>query len=96
MNIKLGKSGGLHRARTMVRMAEAAGIKLQIGGFLESRLAITASAHLAMISDSIAWCDFDEPLMHAEDPVRGGLVYGPGGVMTLPDGPGLGASLPFS
>ena len=96
VNIKLGKSGGLHRARTMVRMAEAAGIKLQIGGFLESRLAITASAHLAMISDSIAWCDFDEPLMHAEDPVRGGLVYGPGGVMTLPDGPGLGASLPFS
>lgn len=95
VNIKLGKTGGLHRARKMVRMAEAAGMKLQIGGFLESRLAMTASAHLALTSDCIAWCDFDPPLMQAGDPVRGGLAYGPGGVMTLPEGPGLGASIPF-
>jgi L-Ala-D/L-Glu epimerase len=93
-NIKLGKSGGLARGLKMVRLAEAAGMKVQIGGFLESRLAMTASAHLAMTSACVAWCDFDPPLMLAEDPVIGGVTYGSGGTLALPDTPGLGATLP--
>ena len=52
-NIKLGKSGGLFKALKIIHLAEAGGIKLQIGGFLESRLGFTASAHLCLCSNHI-------------------------------------------
>ena len=91
VNIKLGKSGGLHKAMKMIRIAEKSGLKVQIGGFVESRLGFTASAHLALSSDCISWCDFDTPLMLEEDPVIGGIKYGPGGSLEVPAGVGLGA-----
>ena len=37
-NIKLGKSAGIYKALTIVSLAEKADIKMQVGGFLESRL----------------------------------------------------------
>jgi o-succinylbenzoate synthase len=91
LNIKLGKSGGFYKALKMVKLAEKAGIKIQIGGFLESRLGFTAAAHLALTSDQIIYCDFDTPLMFVEDPVSGGISYSNRGVVTVPDAPGLGA-----
>ncbi len=90
INIKLSKSGGLYTAGKIV---EATDVPLQVGGFLESRLGFTAAAHFALSSDRIEFCDFDTPLMQAEDPVEGGIVYGPGGSVSVPDGPGLGARL---
>lgn len=90
-NIKLGKSGGIHEALLIIDVAEKYGIGIQLGGFLESRLAFTAAAHLAMVSDCIRYFDFDTPLMFSGDPVGGGIVYGPGGRIDLPSGPGLGA-----
>ncbi|MFH0760744.1 MAG: dipeptide epimerase [Bacteroidota bacterium] len=93
VNIKLGKSGGLYNALKMIRLAEKAGMKVQIGGFVESRLGFTASAHLALSSANVAWCDFDTPLMLEEDPVAGGIIYGPGGTVEVPDGIGLGARM---
>ena len=93
INIKLGKSGGIHTAMKMIRMAEQHGMKVQVGGFVESRLGFTASAHLALASDCVSWCDFDTPLMLEEDPVEGGIVYGFGGRVMVPDGVGLGAGL---
>jgi L-alanine-DL-glutamate epimerase-like enolase superfamily enzyme len=33
----------------------------------------------------------DTPLMFAEDPVVGGMVFGEGGSITVPEVPGLGA-----
>lgn len=92
-NIKLGKSAGFIKALKIVCLAEDNGIKLQIGGFLESRLGFTASAHLALVSDSIMYFDFDSPLMMEKDPVTGGIRYDHGGVISMPDGPGLGASV---
>lgn len=92
-NIKLGKSSGFHKAMKIVRLAEQAGIHMQVGGFLESRLGFTASAHLAYASDLIVHIDFDTPLMFTEDPVTGGISYEPGGIIRVPDQPGLGASL---
>jgi len=94
VNIKLGKSGGLFEALKMIRIAEASGMKVQIGGFVESRLGFTASAHLASVSSNVAWCDFDTPLMLEHDPVTGGIIYGRGGVVELPSGNGLGAVFP--
>jgi len=93
VNIKLGKSGGLYNAMKMIKLAEKAGMKVQIGGFVESRLGFTASAHLALASENVAWCDFDTPLMLEEDPVSGGITYGPRGIVEVPDRIGLGARL---
>ncbi len=90
-NIKLGKSGGFYKAVQIVERAAAAGIRLQIGGFMESRLGMTAAAHLALLSDAIIHCDFDTPLMFIADPVLGGIGYGAGGEIGVPDAPGLGA-----
>ncbi|MBK6831465.1 MAG: dipeptide epimerase [Flavobacteriales bacterium] len=90
-NIKLGKSGGLFKAKKIIALAERAGMEVQIGGFLESRLAWTAAAHLALISPAVCYCDMDTPLMFTADPVLGGISYGPGGTITLPNTHGLGA-----
>ena len=93
MNVKLGKSSGIFNALKIIKSAEVANTPIQIGGFLESRLAFTASAHLALSSDQIIYYDFDTPLMFMEDPVIGGIQYSSKGVITVPDEPGLGASM---
>jgi L-alanine-DL-glutamate epimerase-like enolase superfamily enzyme len=90
-NIKLGKSGGIYKAQKIISAAAAAGMHLQIGGFMESRIGMTAAAHLALTHPAIEHCDFDTPLMFTEDPVIGGIQYGPGGVIEVPEVPGLGA-----
>jgi L-Ala-D/L-Glu epimerase len=92
-NIKVGKTGGLKNAWKVVQLAEKANIICQLGAFMESRLGMTASAHLALCSPVIHYCDFDTPLMHAEDVVTGGLTYHENGVMKVPDEPGLGATI---
>ena len=90
INIKLSKSGGLYGARQIAQTTE---VPLQVGGFLESRLGFTAAAHFALSAERVAYCDFDTPLMQEEDPVEGGIAYGAGGAVTVPETPGLGARL---
>ena len=92
-NIKLGKSAGIYKALKIASLADEANMPMQVGGFLESRLGFTASAHFALVSDNIKYYDWDTPLMFTEDPVVGGITYSKGGVITVPDEPGLGASL---
>lgn len=93
INVKVGKAGGLTNAWRIVKLAERSGIQLQVGAFMESRLGMTASAHMALSSPNIIYCDFDTPLMHKEDMVTGGLTYHEKGVMKVPDSPGLGAKI---
>jgi len=93
MNIKLGKSGGIFKGLKMVRMAEAAGITLQVGAFMESRLAMTAFAHFALCSPIIEHYDFDTALMFSDDPVCDGIRYESNGLITVPDANGLGATI---
>ena len=93
LNIKLGKSSGIFNALKIIQLAEEAGLLLQVGGFLESRLGFTAAAHLALVSENIRYCDFDTPLMFTEDPVYGGITYDHKGVVSLPDSIGLGATV---
>ncbi len=93
MNIKLGKSGGIFKALKMVQLAEGAGIHLQVGAMIESRLAMTAFAHFALCSPAIVHFDFDTALMLKEDPVTGGIQYHKNGVVKVPESPGLGASI---
>lgn len=93
VNIKLGKSGGLYEAGRVLRTIAAAGLQAQMGGFVESRIGFTASAHLALAHEAVKWCDMDTPLMFAEDPVVGGITFGEGGSVKVPETPGLGATV---
>ncbi|HNA95614.1 MAG TPA: dipeptide epimerase [Chitinophagaceae bacterium] len=92
-NIKPGKSGGIYKGLKIVRLAEAAGIHLQVGAMLESRIAMTAFAHFALCSPMIEHYDFDTALMFKEDPVTGGIQYKANGVITITETPGLGATI---
>ncbi len=93
LNIKLGKSGGIFKALKMVRLAEVNNMHLQVGAFIESRLAMTAFAHFSLCSPMIEHYDFDTCLMFSEDPVCGGIVYKKNGVVKVPEAAGLGASV---
>lgn len=93
INIKLGKSSGLHKAGKIADLSARAGIKMMVGGFMETRLAFTASAHFSLTSDHIVFSDFDSPMMMEEDPVEGGIIYGEGGLVRVPEEPGLGAGI---
>ncbi len=90
-NIKLGKSSGFYKGLKIAELGARAGMEMQVGGFMESRLGMTAAAHLALANDHIHHCDFDTPLMFTEDPVIGGISYGAKGLIEVPDVPGLGA-----
>ena len=92
-NIKLGKAGGIYKGLKIIDLAEKAGIHMQVGAFLESRLAMTAFAHFALCSPLVVHFDFDTALMFREDPVSGGIFYEKNGLITIPEVAGLGASI---
>ena len=60
INVKLMKIGLVH-ALEISRLAHAAGVKLMIGGMMESNLAMTASAHLAAGLGYFDFIDLDTP-----------------------------------
>ncbi|MDB4308328.1 dipeptide epimerase [Porticoccaceae bacterium] len=93
LNIKLGKSGGVSTALRINAIAEAAGCQCMIGCFAETRLALTAAAHLAMARPNIQFLDLDSAYKHLENPIIGGLVYAKDncGLIRLPETPGHGA-----
>ena len=94
LNIKLGKSGGIDKALKINAIAEAAGCLCMIGCFAETRLALSAAAHLALARPNIYFLDLDSAYKHKEDPVVGGMTYDNqvGGRLNLPETPGHGAA----
>ncbi|MGV3490990.1 MAG: mandelate racemase/muconate lactonizing enzyme family protein [Devosia sp.] len=92
-NIKLAKSGGIHVALKINAIGEAAGLNCMVGCMTETRLGLTAAAHLVSARPNIVFADLDGADMLRDDPVTGGMTYGAGGVITLPDGPGIGADI---
>jgi len=89
-NIKLSKSGGIHNAQKVAHVAEAGHRPCMMGCMSESRLGVTAAAHFASANPVIEFFDLDSWYEHADNPIQGGVEY-QGGMMTLPDTPGLGA-----
>jgi len=90
-NIKLAKSGGIHTALKINAVAEAAGIQCMVGCMSETRLGLTAAAHLMSARPNIVFADLDSAFGKT-DVVKGGITYH-GGNITLPDGPGHGADI---
>ncbi len=92
INIKLMKAGGIIAAREIDSLAATAGIECMVGCMIESRLAMTAAAHLVASSGNITRADLDAPGFLRSDPVIGGAEV-KGGVCTLPEKPGLGLEI---
>ncbi|HWQ83609.1 MAG TPA: dipeptide epimerase [Anaerolineales bacterium] len=92
-NIKLAKSSGIHNALKINAIAEGAGITCMLGCMSESRLGLTAAAHVVSARPNIAHADLDSCFFHADDPVEGGITY-TGGTIHLPTAPGIGADFP--
>jgi L-Ala-D/L-Glu epimerase len=90
-NIKFSKSGGINNALKINAIAEASGIKCQVGCMSESRYAITALMHFVYACRNVVHYDMDSPLMLADDPVTGGIHYQGKGKWTLDDTIGIGA-----
>lgn len=93
MNVKLGKAGGIFKALKIVELAKKKNLHLQVGAFMESRVAMTAFAHFSLCSPLIEHFDFDTALMFSEDPVSGGIIYKNNGVVEVPEEAGLGARI---
>ena len=92
-NIKLCKAGGIQGALKIIAVAEAAGIKCQLGSMLETRLGMSANAHLASARPNITFADLDGPMHQTEDPVAGGVIFQGDGRIIIPDTPGHGADI---
>jgi L-alanine-DL-glutamate epimerase-like enolase superfamily enzyme len=91
-NIKLMKSGGILNALKIAHIGESANIRAMVGCMLETRLALTAAAHVMAAQSNIIFADLDGNASHTVDPVRGGMIV-KGGVITLPQEPGLGVDI---
>jgi len=89
-NIKLAKSGGIHVGSKINAVGEATGIACMVGGMFETRVGISAGAHLILAHTNIQFADLDTIHHYADDPVIGGAVFD-GCKVSLPDVPGLGA-----
>lgn len=88
VNLKLVKMGGIDRAIAVGRYAQRLGLELMVGAMVESRLGLTAMAHVVAVLGRVAWVDLDTAFLLASDPVVGGLrARGP--ELALPEGPGL-------
>ncbi len=89
LNIKLMKTGGLRGALRICALAETNNIECFMGCMIESKLSVTAAAHLACARNIITRTDLDSPSLCAEDPVQGGAVL-EGPWLQMTDAPGLG------
>ena len=89
INIKLMKSGGIHKARKIAEIAEAAGVPCMIGCMSESELGITAAVHLAAAMRNIRYADLDSDLLLRDKLVKNTLKV-ENSVRPLSSLPGLG------
>jgi L-alanine-DL-glutamate epimerase-like enolase superfamily enzyme len=92
VNLKLVKMGGVDRCLALGRRAQAAGLSIMVGAMIESRLGLSAMAHVVAALGGVAWVDLDTAFLLARDPYSGGM-RADGPVLTLPPDAGLGISV---
>lgn len=90
VNLKLVKSGGPLGCLAIGRAAKARGMPLMIGGMVETRLGMTAAAHVAAALGGVEFVDLDTAWLLAADPYEGRGYLAEGPRYELPDEPGLG------
>ncbi len=72
VNLKLAKLGGVLVAVRMGLAAQAAGLAVMAGGMVETRLGMTAAAHVACALGGVDFVDLDTAWLLAHDPYTGG------------------------
>lgn len=89
VNLKIAKSGGLLGALAVGLEAQRRGMPLMVGGMVETRLGMTAGAHLAAALGGVPFVDLDTAWLLQDDPYAGGYrAEGPH--YSLGEEPGLG------
>lgn len=91
-NIKLMKAGGMLNSIRIAHIADAANIRCMVGCMLETRLGLTAAAHVVASQANIIYADLDGYADQTIDPVVDGVTV-QAGMMTLPEKPGLGCDV---
>jgi L-alanine-DL-glutamate epimerase-like enolase superfamily enzyme len=87
VNIKIMKTGVIE-ALEVASFVRAAGLRLMVGGMIETRIAMGCSLSLVLGLGGFDVLDLDTPLLLSKDPVRGGYRYR--GPRLQPwEGPGL-------
>ncbi|MBI3549736.1 MAG: dipeptide epimerase [Elusimicrobia bacterium] len=81
VNIKFMKCG-IREAWDIARISRGAGLKLMMGGMIESRLSMTCAAHFAAGIGAFSFVDLDTPLWFSRDPMQG-VSMGSGGLYDL-------------
>ncbi len=89
INIKLMKTGGIYEALKICAIAESFGVECMIGCMLESKIAVSAAAHLAAGKSVITRADLDGPSLCRIDPYTGGPLY-EGSRIIMNETPGIG------
>jgi L-alanine-DL-glutamate epimerase-like enolase superfamily enzyme len=91
INIKIMKTGVLEAAE-IAAFTLKAGLKLMVGGMIESRIAMGCSFSLVLGMKGFDVLDLDTPLLLATDPIQGGYRY-EGPTLQPWTEPGLGVSV---
>ena len=91
-NIKLMKAGGMLNSIRIAHIADAANIRCMVGCMLETRLGLTAAAHVVASQANIIYADLDGAADQTVDPVVDGMTF-EAGTVTLPEKPGLGCDV---
>ncbi|MEM3730442.1 MAG: dipeptide epimerase [Candidatus Bathyarchaeia archaeon] len=90
INIKLMKSGGIHKAKKIAAVAEAAGIQCMIGCMGESEIGIAAGTHLAAAIKNIQYADLDSDILLKDKLAKKGGVKVKNSMRIFPKAHGLG------
>ena len=90
INIKLDKCGGISEALRIADLCAEANVPCMMGCMLEGAVSVGAAAHVAAARpETITMIDLDAPMLCADQPVKGGVVFS-GAAITIPDRSGLG------
>lgn len=89
INIKLMKTGGIHEAMKICDIAEKNQVKCMVGCMLESKISVSAGAHLAAARGCITMADLDGPSLCKTDPYAGGPEFA-GSQIRMTESSGIG------
>jgi L-Ala-D/L-Glu epimerase len=92
INIKLMKAGGILQSARIAQITDAANMQCMLGCMSETRVALTAAAHVVASQRNVLFADLDAFTEHKIDPVIGGMQMS-GGTVRVPSAPGLGLDI---
>lgn len=89
INIKLMKTGGIHKALQIISIADIYGVDCMIGCMLEGKVSVSAAAHLAAAREEIRYIDLDGPGLCKIDLTKGGPDFNEA-LITMNETAGIG------